>query len=438
MNTDFASEKFLEGKPASGPDYFIWLSELCGAGSALPKKIYEAFGGNIRKAYEADFDEYVSMGFSENDAQLLCDKDFTRANSIIDYCAENRVGLLCFGSDYYPQKLYETKTPPPVLYYKGHIERLRGGAYITAVGSRKCSEEAYEAGYSFSYKLSCAGISIISGLATGIDTACTSGALDAGGFAVGVLGSGINILYPFENSALFARMFRSGLVMTEFSPYTEPKSVNFPIRNRIMAAMGDAVLVVEAGNKSGALITADLAAELGKRIFAIPGSVTNPLCFGSNRLIRDGATAVIDASDIISEFEYCYPSVVSVRSSRRRTSDIKAGYISRRRRGKSAASPEKSEIKRRKTKEIHKPETVFSDRDATFSENDGKHEDLSMLSKTEKKVYEELKKHSASANELGQALSIPQDDLLSALTMLEIFGFIESLPGGIYAALQNI
>ena len=119
-------------------EYFVWLSELCGAGSSLPKRLYSAFGGNLRDAYVADCEKYISLGFSQREAELLCDKDFSRANTVIDYCAQNRVGILTFGSEYYPSRLFAIENPPPVLYYKGRIERLCDGACVTAIGSRKC------------------------------------------------------------------------------------------------------------------------------------------------------------------------------------------------------------------------------------------------------------------------------------------------------------
>lgn len=409
-----------------GSDYFIWLSEICGAGSSLPKRVYEAFDGDIKRAYEAQKEEYISLGIKDEEAQVLLDKDFTRANSIIDFCSENRVGVLCFGSENYPSRLYSIENPPPVLYYKGRIERLCDGAAITAIGSRKCSEAAYEAGYSISYKLASSGVCIIAGMAEGIDTACTLGALDGGGFPVGVLGSGINILYPFENRPLFARMFKTGLIITEFSPFTEPKGVNFPIRNRIMAALCDGVLVVEARHASGALITADLAKQMGKRIFAMPGNITDPKTRGSNELIRDGATPVIEVSDILCELEFSYPKTVSVRRSVRERLEERGGYISRRRRRKEALLSKMKESKEAFREEIPKKET--------FPDTDEKKEpkDLSVLSPVEKEIYEFISKGTTTADIIGRELSKEQSEVLFALTMLEIYELITSLPGGAY------
>ncbi len=409
-----------------GTEYFIWLSELCGAGSPLSKKVYNTFDGNLFKAYSADEETFLSLGFEKEEASLLCDKNFERANMIIDYCAENMVGILTYDSEYYPARLFDTDSPPPVLYYKGRIEKLSERAYVTAVGSRKCTQDAYDAGYAVCYKLASAGISIVTGLADGIDTACTLGALDAGGFTVGVLGSGINILYPFDNSSLFSRVFRTGLVLTEFSPFTQPLAVNFPIRNRIMAALGNSTLVVEAGVNSGALITADFATQMGRKIYVLPGLVTNPLCRGSNGLIKQGAIPVVDAYDIISDMEFSYPTEVSVgvRIPERKLSK-KDSYLSRRmrRKAKSLERNAKAEISEAVVSELTQEQ-----------ESTAEEKDLSILNDTEKTVYLALCEENATADMLGIKTSLSSEQILTALTMLEIYGLAVSLPGGMYEA----
>ena len=416
-------------------DYFIWLSEICGAGSSLPKRIYQCFDGDMKSAYEAELDEYIARGIGKDEAKVLLDKDFTRANSIVDYCAENRVGVLCFCSEYYPKRLFDIENPPPVLYCKGRIERLKESAAITAIGSRKCTEAAYESGYSFSYKLASAGVNIVTGLAQGIDTACTLGALDAGGFSVGVLGSGINILYPFENRSVFSRMFKSGLVITEFSPFTEPKGINFPIRNRIMAALGDGVLVVEARKGSGALITAKYAKDAGKRIFVMPGSVNDPKCRRSNELIREGPLPVIEVSDILSHLEYSYPDTVSVRRSGRLRLKERDGYLSRRKRRQMDF-----EKHLKKTGEPEKDADLCDMKDEVLPEKQAlpkEKVDLSILSPCEKAIYEYIKKGKTTADIIGRELQIDQSEVSIALTMLEIYELIISLPGGTYEAVSE-
>lgn len=403
-------------------EYFLWLSELCGAGSPLPKRLYLAFDGNLRLAYEADFEKYISLGFSEKEAELFCDKDFSRANSIIDYCAQNRVGILTFGSEYYPARLFNIETPPPVLYYKGRIERLTDGACITAVGSRRCSERGYENAYSLSYKISAAGICVITGAATGIDTACALGALDAGGFSVAVLGSGINILYPFDNSALFARLFKCGLVITEFSPYTEPRAGNFPIRNRILSALGEALLVGESGRNSGAMITAQYTIGMGKQIFVIPSDISNEYAEGSNLLLKSSAKPVTDAVDVIRFFEYGYPK--TVRSEHFIASDADEGSRRKKRNARAAITE--------RAKKLSGKDTAQENSLQTQPEPEIKRPAPESFSKAEKAVYDALDFCGKSADEIAIISNLSQSDVLCALTMLEIYGYATSLAGGLY------
>lgn len=444
-------------------DCLIWLSELCGAGSPLPKRVYEAFGGDMTRAYTASAADYAACGFSPEEAALLNEKSFDRTNVILDFCAENQVGLLCFGSEYYPARLYEIAAPPPVLYYRGHIERLgaaggaAGGAFLTAVGSRSCSESAYRASYALCYKLASAGISIVTGLALGIDTACTLGALDSGGFSVGVLGCGINVLYPADSGALFGRMFRSGLVLSEFSPYTEPRGAHFPIRNRVMAALGNACFVAEAGAESGALITADYARELGRRIYVFPGSVDDPRCRGSNGLLRAGAAPVLEAEDILSELCAVYPAEVDTASSDSSVPIARRMQARRRassRKGVSGTEAALRELPRRKRKLAARtarrkaPETAPERASETEPAKEAPapaaqsrpeadrsdFSDLSHLSEPERTVYEALRTAAAPPDLLVRGTALTEEQIIEALTVLEIEGLVRALPGGMYEA----
>lgn len=398
-------------------EYFVWIAELCGAGSPLPKKVYLAFDGDLRSAYDADFEKYMSLGFSQHEAELLSDKDFSRANGIIDYCAQNRVGILTYGSEYYPARLFDITDPPPVLYYKGRIERLSDGACITAVGSRQCTETGYNSAYSVAYRIAAAGISVITGGATGIDTAFTLGALDSGGFSVTVLGSGINILYPFDNSAVFARLMKSGLVITEFSPYTEPRGANFPIRNRVLSALGEALLVGESSSGGGAMITVQHTMDNGKRIFVIPSDISNVHASGSNALMGISATPLTDAADVIKFFEYGYPMIV--RAEHHATSYGSSTPRKKRRARAEITARAKKLAASRTDRDV--PESIPEKRPAAESFSD-----------TERMVYDALGFDGKSADEIGRELSLAQSDVLGALTMLEIYGYATSLAGGLY------
>jgi DNA processing protein len=200
----------------------------------------------------------------------------------------------------YPPLLREIHDPPIVLYVLGSImERDRNA--VAVVGSRKASHYATECAKKLSFQMAYAGLTVVSGLARGIDTAAHQGALAAKGRTLAVLGAGLAQLYPPENAQLAERIASSGAVVSEFPIDTKPDRQTFPIRNRIVTGMSFGVLVVEAGANSGALISANMAAEQGRTLYAVPGRIDQPTCLGSNRLIQQGAKLVAGAEDILDD-----------------------------------------------------------------------------------------------------------------------------------------
>jgi len=202
--------------------------------------------------------------------------------------------------DEYPSALREIHDPPIVLYVRGHLtERDRNA--VAVVGSRKATHYATESAKKLSFQMAYAGLTVASGLARGIDTAAHQGALAAKGRTIAVIGSGLGELYPPENAELADRIAASGAVVSEFPIDTKPDRQTFPIRNRIVTGLSFGVLVVEAGANSGALISANMAAEQGRTLYAVPGRIDAPAALGSNRLIQQGAKLVITVDDILDD-----------------------------------------------------------------------------------------------------------------------------------------
>ena len=197
----------------------------------------------------------------------------------------------------YPEKLKLINQPPVTLYYRGDISLLKKPA-IAVVGSRRATEYGLSVVKKLIPPLVRAGLVIISGMARGIDAAAHWASLKNQGQTVAVLGSGLDIIYPPENSALYRQI---QLLISQFPPGTQPEAKNFPQRNQIIAALAQAVLVIEAGKKSGSLITARYAAEMGKEVFAVPGPITSPQSAGTAWLIQQGAKLVWDVKDILDE-----------------------------------------------------------------------------------------------------------------------------------------
>ncbi len=208
--------------------------------------------------------------------------------------------ITCFDENY-PEKLWELHQPPPVLYISGEM-KLTYNMSISIVGSRSTSQQGIGIANKLSYELTSAGFCIVSGGARGIDSAAHKAALEAGGRTIAVMACGLDNPYPPENDKLFDRISGSGAIISEFPLGTVPEKFNFPTRNRIIAALTRGTLVIEAGDKSGALITAEHALELGRDVFAVPGRPTDMSSRGANKLIRDGAFLVMSISDIFERF----------------------------------------------------------------------------------------------------------------------------------------
>ncbi|MBP1760916.1 MAG: Rossmann-fold nucleotide-binding protein involved in uptake [Firmicutes bacterium] len=209
--------------------------------------------------------------------------------------------LSCIEDDDYPSWLGKTHDPPYILYYRGDLDSLNE-LCIAIVGSRRASTYGKTQSRRFGRELAGKGITVVSGMARGIDTEAHLGALEAGGKTAAVLGSGLDVIYPPENKQLFNEISEHGVVLTELPPHTHPEPGNFPMRNRVIAGLSRGVLVVEAQQRSGALITVDFALEQGRDVFAIPGQINNKNSEGTNNLIKQGACMVTEINDILTEY----------------------------------------------------------------------------------------------------------------------------------------
>jgi DNA processing protein len=215
-----------------------------------------------------------------------------------DRCAREGVTLVGWDEAEYPPPLRRIYDPPPVLWVRGRLRGPEGPPAVAVVGARACSGAGQAFAQALARDLAAAGVTIVSGLARGIDTSAHQGALAGGGCTVAVLGSGLGCLYPPENAGLAARIAETGAVISEFPFGHAPQPRNFPRRNRVIAGWGAAVVVVEAGERSGALGTARCALDEGREVLAVPGHPTHPGAAGTNALIRDGAVLVRSAADV--------------------------------------------------------------------------------------------------------------------------------------------
>lgn len=224
--------------------------------------------------------------------------DDSKIDAIKRNIIDNDIQLVLYNDNLYPQKLKVYDDAPSILFYKGHIGKLNEEYNISIVGSRKCTSYGINVTKIISTELSKNNINVISGMARGIDTYAHAASIDNNGYTCAVLGCGLDIIYPKENKLLYNKIIHLGCIISEFPPGTQPLPKNFPIRNRIISGLSDIVIIIEAGIKSGSLITAGLALQQGKDVMAVPGSIFSECSKGCNKLIGDGAYPVTCIEDI--------------------------------------------------------------------------------------------------------------------------------------------
>lgn len=284
--------------------YWIWLSRLKNIKCTQKEMLLNKFK-TPEKIWELKENELSQIdGLDKSKIDEILNENY-RANldKYENYLKENNIKIITILDEYYPKKLKNIYDKPIVLYAKGNLNLFNQNG-IAIVGCRNCSEYGKQTSKKISFNLAKQNKCIISGLAKGIDTYAHIGALEARGNTIAVIGNGLDNIYPYENKKLCERILENnGLIITEYVIGTKPDKLNFPERNRIISALSDGILVVEAREKSGALITVDFGLEHGKEIFAIPGNINSINSIGTNKLIKQGANLVTTYNDII---DVCY------------------------------------------------------------------------------------------------------------------------------------
>lgn len=279
----------------------LQLAMLPGLGPRTTATLLETFG-DARSVLSASPSALATVhGVGPKLIRTIQSADHHRdISSILEWCDGNDVEILTQADPSYPTGLLETPDPPIVLFVRGEITREDRLA-VSIVGTRHATRYGLQQANRFAYALAKAGVVVVSGLARGIDAAAHQGALDAGGRTLAILGSGLANVYPPEHEELSNSIARQGAVISEYNPQAKPKSGMFPQRNRLIAGMSLGTLVIEAPERSGALITARMAAEQNHEVFALPGPITARASKGCNQLIRDGAKLVQSVDDILEE-----------------------------------------------------------------------------------------------------------------------------------------
>ena len=380
--------------------YWVWLSELKGLRNQTRLALLRRFG-DPESIFYADADELLlTDGVERSQLKLLENHDLAPADRILADCQRLDIQLLTLSDAAYPGRLKNIYDPPALLYCKGRLPLLDDLLCVAVVGTRDCTPYGVACAEKLGFGLASGGAAVVSGLAKGIDAAAIRGALRAGGVTVGVVGNGLDVYYPYESRYLYEDVASAGVLLSEYPPGTEPASGHFPVRNRIISGLSLAALVVEAPEKSGALITAATALEQGRDVFAVPGPIDAPASVGCNCLIRDGAGLVSDASDILREYEGRF--VLNLKESREQPETL--GYQAR-------MAPEPKPVA---------PTLSLRHSDAELT--DDQIAVLKALSDTEP----------MQVDDLTELVEIPTRRVLSALTVLEIDQYVAQHPGKRY------
>ena len=396
--------------------HWIWLATRPDLNDRQKLAVLDA----LRDPEEVFYAEKASFanveGMTQAGAEALCDKDLTYAKEILNDCVEKGIQICTFHDGAYPVRLKNIADPPLVLYYKGNLTGLDSSPVIGVVGTRKASAYGLTTSKKMGYQIAKCGGILVSGLAEGNDGSAMTGALTAGGMVVGVLGCGVDVVYPPMHRSLYRDTEKNGCLISEFPPKTPPYKWNFPKRNRIISGLSNGVLVVEAPYKSGSLITAREAADQGRDVFVVPGNIDVPTFHGSNALLRDGAIAVSCGWDVVSEYASLYPDKI-------RKENGEPIFLSEQEKplAKVAQKPEtpvkKSLFDRKKEK---KP--IDNGQKKSYS-------DQQNLSAEEKQLLQPLHKGETLVDDLISTSGLPAGKVLSMLTMLQIRGVVELLPG---------
>lgn len=436
--------------------FWIWLADALGAGSRAFRHLIELYDSPYEIFYAEDAELERIPELSARVLKALANKSLQRATEIMEVCERSGIGVLTWEDENYPRILREIEYPPCVLYYVGELPDWNRKLCIGMVGTRRMSAYGLRTAYKISYELAAAGAIVVSGMAAGIDGVSAAAAMAANGKTVAILGCGVDIVYPSHHRHLRNEIARQGVILSEFPPATRPVSYHFPLRNRLISGISQGTVVIEAGIGSGSLITAKNAILQGRDVFALPANVGSQGAEGTNRLIREGAIPVLSVDDILENYQYLFPetlkwdAVAGIGDASR--ADLhyleRLGVIELTSKTEQPATtlqacaeePQQAETStKRKSSGTRKTKKVSSEKNETAEPEQKPSEKaktpdsvLASLTPIQLAVLQAIPDdRSVTADSLGN-LGYPYGETVAALTMLEILGLIQKLPGGLY------
>ncbi len=391
--------------------YWIWLSCGLGAGASC-LDLVSYYEWNPYEIYGTTFNELFGLNvLTKNRIEKLKSFPIEKAEEILRVSKENGWKVITPSSEYYPPNLLTLQDLPLVLFVDGDETVLTSEVSVSVVGARKASDYGVSVARALSSAMASVGFTIVSGGALGVDSAAHKGALDENGKTICVLGCGLGTKYLMDNEKLRRQITKNGAVITEFPPFTPASRTTFPLRNRIISGLTLGTIVVEAGERSGSLITARLASEQGRDVFAVPGDLVSSSFLGTNNLIRNGARAVFSPNDILEE--YCYRFYDKLNIKERFPDDE---IIRRTQKYLEEKQEEKTVVKEEK---LQSPKPVKKPAPSYLTEN-------------ALKVYEFIGTEPVHIDEITTGCNLSTDKILSAITELEIYGLVTQISGRRY------
>lgn len=386
--------------------YWVWLASAEGVRPITLCRVLEHFGGAMEAFFSSEerLNEIGDLLLQERKALSL--RSLERTERILAVCQEKGIRILTLHDAAYPDRLRQIADPPPVLYVRGNLPFLDEMPTIAVVGTRKASAYGVTVATRLGQEITACGGCVVTGMALGVDGAAARGALLGGKPCVGVLGTAIDVNYPAANAPLIDDVAATGAIISEFPPLYPTKPENFPRRNRIISGLSCGVCVVEAPEHSGALITANLALEQGRDVFAVPGNIDSPNSAGTNALICDGAKAILGSRDILSEYEGLFPDGIQYDA-------------------KLFSPPKRTETSSISAKtEIDKPKTIpYSDLESRLTEYTENHRLLLRC----------ISRGETHVDEMAASTGFSAAKVLACMTVLTIRGAVKPLPGKRYS-----
>ena len=404
--------------------HWIWFAHRPDLTDRMKLHLLQHFQ-DPEEIYFAREDNFLQFEELTQEAQTsLQDKTLTASEEILEICHREKLQILTYQDSAYPVQLKNIPDPPVLLYCKGSLPDLNGSAVIGVVGTRSASAYGLTTAKRMGYQIGRCGGIVVSGMAKGIDAEAMSGAMMAGAPVVGVLGCGADIVYPLSNRKLFRDTESYGCILSEFAPGTPPVGWHFPKRNRIISGLSCGVLVVEAPEKSGALITARQALDQGRDVFVVPANIDVASFDGSNRLMRDGAIPAFSGWDVFSEYESRYPDRIHRDSGIEQPPDLSV----RTEQIPTAKVAEKVCVPKKKQSSGEEGCKKIIDKAAPSPYID-LNDKLPKLSHDEASIVAALRSGQRQVDDVIAETGMTTGKLLALLTMLELKGVIRRLPG---------